>query len=503
MKKQNTKTRHHLNLRLQIYLILSGLVLVVLLGGLITVWHTFHIERLMAFIIEKHLTAFEIAGEMEIALVNQKGFVSYYFLDGDPDWLRQLGEYRQIFSERLKKAQTNITDGQDAEILDQIETEYLIYTRTKDLVIHYYKTHERESGGKLHPTARKQFFKVLDLCEQYKNILQKKVIAEKQEHLKQAEEIRFIAFAGIFLAFFLSMLLVFILIRYILNPVRNLTREAEKQNLPYFSEGNEIAALSQSVRGLIRDAGQTHMELQKSREHLMQSEKMVMVGKLAAGTAHSIRNPLTSVKMRLFSLHRSLELTETQKEDFEVISDEIRHIDTIVQNFLEFSRPPRLNMQNISLSAVVDNAVQLLKHRLKSYCVDVKIIRKQKLPEIKGDFEQLKEVFVNLMVNACEAMSKSGTITIHEDIVSDKDSHTALVIKVSDTGPGIDKSMKEKIFDPFFTTKDEGTGLGLSIVTRIIEEHKGLLDVVSEENTGATFIITLPLNTNPNNVIEK
>jgi signal transduction histidine kinase len=100
--------------------------------------------------------------------------------------------------------------------------------------------------------------------------------------------------------------------------------------------------LSLSVRGLIEDVDTTHSELEKSREHLFHSEKMAMVGKLAAGMAHSIRNPFTSVKMRLFSLSRSSNLSDTQKDDIHVISEEIRHIDTIVQNFLEFSRPPQI-----------------------------------------------------------------------------------------------------------------------------------------------------------------
>ena len=103
----------------------------------------------------------------------------------------------------------------------------------------------------------------------------------------------------------------------------------------------------------------TRIELEQSREHLLQSEKLAQIGKLAAGVAHSIRNPLTSVKMRLFSLERTLSLSAAQKEDFDVISEEIRHIDTIVGNFLEFSRPPKLKIQKASPSEVVDMAVQL------------------------------------------------------------------------------------------------------------------------------------------------
>jgi len=220
---------------------------------------------------------------------------------------------------------------------------------------------------------------------------------------------------------------------------------------------------------------------------------MALVGKLAAGMAHSIRNPFTSVKMRLFSLNRSLKLSDSQKEDFDVISQEIRHIDTIVQNFLEFSRPPKLKIQPISPSLVVDQAVQLLKHRLKSYDVAVTIRRERSLPEIDADPEQLKEVLVNLVVNACEAMDQGGSIVIREQESMARSKDRLAVIRVSDNGPGIPESIRDKVLQPFFTTKEEGTGLGLSIAVRIISEHHGRLDIESNRDGGATFIICLPL----------
>jgi signal transduction histidine kinase len=237
---------------------------------------------------------------------------------------------------------------------------------------------------------------------------------------------------------------------------------------------------------------QTQSELQKSRESLLQAEKMALVGKLAAGMAHSIRNPFTSVKMRLFSLNRSLEFTDTQKEDFDVISQEIRHIDTIVQNFLEFSRPPKLKIQSISPSIVVDQAIVLLKHRLKSYDVEVTIERERNLPEIDADPEQLKEVLVNLVVNACEAMEKGGSIVIREQEAMTPSKDRLSVIRVSDNGPGIPESMRDKVLQPFFTTKEEGTGLGLSIAVRILAEHHGRMDIESNQGGGTTFVITLP-----------
>ena len=169
------------------------------------------------------------------------------------------------------------------------------------------------------------------------------------------------------------------------------------------------------------------------------------------------------------------------------------HIDTIVQNFLEFSRPPKLVMQRISPSAVVDTVLQLLSHRLKSYDVHVEVIRSGSLPAVDADPDQLKEVLVNLVINACEAMERGGAIRIEEVVSLDTDGRREAVIRVSDNGPGIPEALRPKVFDPFFTTKEEGTGLGMSIAKRIIDEHHGWLDIAETEGGGATLIVTLPV----------
>jgi signal transduction histidine kinase len=149
-------------------------------------------------------------------------------------------------------------------------------------------------------------------------------------------------------------------------------------------------------------------------------------------------------------------------------------------------------MQKISPSDVVDLTIQLLGHRLQSYDVRIELIRKRRLPDIFADPEQLKEVLINLVVNACEAMEKGGLIVVHEEEGFAEPLDRVVVIRLSDNGPGIQESIREKVLQPFFTTKEEGTGLGLSIAVRIIEEHGGWLDFTSEEGKGTTFVITLP-----------
>lgn len=303
----------------------------------------------------------------------------------------------------------------------------------------------------------------------------------------------------------LGLLLGWVLLRQVLGPIRRLARgsaltleEAADGAYPS-AQGStdEVREVGELVHGLLRDVDQTHILLEESRQHLMQSEKLALVGKLAAGVAHSVRNPLTSVKMRLFSLERGLDLSPTQREDFEVIGEEIRHLDTIVRNFLEFSRPPRPKFQQVSPSDVVDMTLVLLRHRLETYGVDVRLMREQPLPAVDVDPEQLKEALVNLILNACDAMGENGRIEISEQTGFMDPLGRVAIIQLADSGPGIPAEIQDQVFQPFFSTKEEGTGLGLAIAKRIMEEHGGYIHLKpSAEKQGATFVLVLPVREN-------
>jgi len=478
-----------ISLRVRIYVILIALVMITMAGGIVTVWYTYQMEHLLTAVTVKDLAAFQTAEALVVALANQKGFVSYYFIEGDPEWLRQLGEYRQIFKELLNNAMQLAETEREKNAISRIKDQYSRYIAVKDRVIGFYQEGRREAGSVLHRQARDFFFTVLDLCEKYKDIHKERILQAKSASQDQAARLRIVAATAVSISVILGALVAFVLGYQILSPVRRLTTEADRKG-DTDAAGDEVKALSRSVRHLIQDVDQTQSELEKSRESLLQAEKMAMVGKLAAGMAHSIRNPFTSMKMRLFSLDRSLKLSDTQKEDFDVISEEIRRIDTIVQNFLEFSRPPKLTLQSISPSVIVDQAIRLLEHRLKAYDVDVAIERLKNLPEIDADPEQLKEVLVNLVVNACEAMERGGAIVIREQAMINPANGRIAVIRVSDNGQGIPESIRDKVLLPFFTTKEEGTGLGLSIAVRIIAEHHGRIDI--ESNQGGALCLSSP-----------
>jgi CHASE3 domain sensor protein len=159
-----------LNLRTRIYLLLGGLSLITLLGGWVMVWYTYRMEGLLGLVADKHLVAFQTAEALEDALVNQRGFVTYYLLDNDPDWLRQLGEYRQVWMTRLAEAKARADTPEQKQAIGRIEAEYQNYISAKDQVIEHYRAGDRQTGEKLHRQVREHFFAILELCEQYKQL---------------------------------------------------------------------------------------------------------------------------------------------------------------------------------------------------------------------------------------------------------------------------------------------------------------------------------------------
>ncbi len=278
--------------------------------------------------------------------------------------------------------------------------------------------------------------------------------------------------------------------REVLRPLEQLRAEIQEEE----RGGSGLRQVAATMREMRDAMHRTQAELDESNRNLRQVEKLAMVGKLAAGVAHSVRNPLTSVKLRLFSLERSLTLTPRQKEDFSVIGDAIRHVDGIVGNFLEFSRRPRIRLRRVSPSSVVDATLQLLENRLAAFPVSVTLRRNPALPDVLADPEQLREALLNILLNACEAMDYSGALIIEELLLRAKDGARYVCLRVTDSGPGISEEQLPDIFTPFFSTKEQGTGLGLPIAKGILEEHGGDIQVTSSAREGTAFTLLLPVD---------
>ncbi|NJB68834.1 signal transduction histidine kinase [Desulfobaculum xiamenense] len=480
-----------ISLRGHIFILLFSMVVVTLCVGLVAMWYAVRVDGIMTSVVGRSYAATRAAEELTIALVTQKGLTTYYFQDRNPGWLDSLEQKHGNFQHWLQKARESASGSEAEELLTRIESGYRRYVNARDQVLVLYRDGRAEEGALLHKDIRGQFHELLELCQRYRHIHEEAIAASNAEIAERLESIRNASVAAMPLVAGLGLFLAWFIVQHVLRPIRRMADEMDfARSGPLLPD--ELSNLGTRVRSLLEDVDLTHHKLKRSREHLKQSEKWALTGKLAAGVAHSIRNPLTSVKIRLFSLERNLSLSGEQKEDFEVITEEIGHIDSIARNFLEFSRPPKLRMQPVDVSQVVDSAMKLMRHRLESHEVEVVHDRPSPLRNISADPEQLKEVLVNLMVNACDAMGRGGRICIREEEGFVVPLGDVVMLRVSDTGPGIPETRRKMVFQPFYSSKEEGTGLGLSIAKRIVEDHGGWINVTSRDGEGATFTITLP-----------
>jgi two-component system NtrC family sensor kinase len=224
----------------------------------------------------------------------------------------------------------------------------------------------------------------------------------------------------------------------------------------------------------------------------LRSEKLASIGRLAAGIAHEINNPLTSVLTFSSLLLRRTE-KEEQKEKLDIIVKETTRCREIVRDLLNFARHGEPKKEKCSINQVIESALSLTKNQLKVSEMRIAVQKELgELPLLQLDPNQMLEVIVNIIINALDAMAEGGELGIKTGLTEDA---KAVEIKISDTGYGISKENLEKVFDPFFTTKEvgKGTGLGLAVTYGIIDGHNGTIDVESEVGKGTTFVIRLPL----------
>jgi two-component system NtrC family sensor kinase len=231
-------------------------------------------------------------------------------------------------------------------------------------------------------------------------------------------------------------------------------------------------------------------ELKKIHGQLFRSEKLASIGKLAAGVAHEINNPLTGVLTNASLLLEDLPDGDPKKEDVNVIVSETIRCREIVKRLLDFARQTKPQKKLTNINSLVDNIVLLVRNQTTFRNINIERKLEDSIPEIMADSDQIQQVIINFILNASDAMPNGGSLVIQSRVMDNKE---YVELKFTDSGHGIPEENKNRIFDPFFTTKETGTGLGLSISYGIIEQHGGLIHVESELGKGTTFIVQLPI----------
>ena len=234
--------------------------------------------------------------------------------------------------------------------------------------------------------------------------------------------------------------------------------------------------------------------LSESRAIIERQEKLASLGVLATGIAHEIRNPLTAIKVRLFTLKATHPPGSSEREDLEVIRDEIDRLERIVRDFLQFARPAEPELKVMPVEKLLRTAQELLQAPLADKSIELKL-ELETNEWIAVDPDKMKQVLINFIQNGADSMESGGAVTLRsradEQVLKGKPARV-VVIDIADRGKGLPPEVQKRLFDPFFTTKEKGTGLGLPIAARIVEKHGGVIQYRTQSNRGTTFSIVLP-----------
>lgn len=307
-----------------------------------------------------------------------------------------------------------------------------------------------------------------------------------------------IGFVGLFLGIFGATFLA----RRITRPVKRLAEGTVKISEGDFSQKIEIDSQDE-IGDLARNFNEMSHQLQLTQEgmkmaqkKLIQAEKLASIGRIAAGIAHEIRNPLTSVKLNIQKVLGSRRLEDITREHLSISQEGIDQIENFVKELLNFTRVPELQLDRFDLRQVMEESVKMLSESLAMKKIKLNAHYQDRALEVCVDADKIRQVFLNILHNACEAVDDGGQISVSLSSVQVNSVQKARV-EIADDGCGIPKKDWENIFEPFYTTKATGFGLGLANARKIVEQHKGSIKVRKKEGKGACFEILFPHEEEP------
>lgn len=344
-------------------------------------------------------------------------------------------------------------------------------------------------------------------------------LADIEENMANFQ--RTVVFFAVSTAFAFIILGSLLLTRYLVKPLERLIKATEDITEGYFPQDleptgrNEIGALSASLSRMadrlredrkrieqyIQSLEESNRQLKKAQDEVLRSEKLASLGKLAAGVAHEIGNPIGIILGYIEVLRHHINQQEENSDTLKRIENEIMRIDKIIRELLCFSHPSKVSLHPTQVNSLIEEAASLISHQKAFHSIELELKLEENLPLIMTDQQQFQQVMINLLINAMDAMPNGGRLTITSEQSSDAknlshtfSNQTGVKVTVRDTGIGIKREHLNSIFDPFYTTKEpgKGTGLGLSVCLRIIESFGGTISVESSPGKGTTFTIILP-----------
>ncbi len=476
-----------------------GVLALALLSSGVALMAAWRLGQVMVKSVRDNLPSLQAADDLEVALLEQRGFVSSYILDhGNPRWIDELAKSKPRFDRCYATARKTALRPDEFLILDELLVEFARYDTKRNEVITLFDQGDEETARRVLLRDVLPLHKEADRLSKKFHAANVRFINEMADQAsRQIRHDTWLVGACVLLTLCAGTALFWQFAQGVLRPLRQMLAEARGFSPDWpdnsSTEEDDLEAVGAHLRLLMSGVADARTTLERNRIELRNAEKLASVGKLAASVAHEIRNPLTSIKMWLFWIRGEVMARPDVDDAFGVVEDELSRLEAVVRNFLEFSRPPEARLAPCEVGPLLDATLQLMEHRFQERKVQLHQQAAAALPPMMADAHQIKQVLINLLDNALDACPAGGQIALSAVVESDVGGAAMVVIRVCDSGGGIPPEAAARIFEPFFSTKDRGTGLGLCIAASIMARHRGRLVLESSSASGTCFAVWTPV----------
>jgi signal transduction histidine kinase len=473
---------------------------IILAGGFLIISFIYRIQDETNALMEENIRSAKMAKELNLSLFEIRAASLTYLFDRSDERIAALQEKQNEFIVLLEKARLSANTEEEKIMIQQISALFSNYQQTLTNALELHRKGWIGPPNKLIVHASQDLINTIEEKTNTFIVTNEMAQAAYEESIKKNDDIIRTAMYALGVGgIILGLILGWMIARIILNPIYKLVlkvRDAAGSEVVEhikMSPGKELEELDLHINRLIGRINQAHEDLQKNRELLERSSKLAAIGKIAPALAHEIRNPLTAVKMLIYAMMQEPDVSKDKQHDLEIITQEINRVEGFLQNFLKYARPARPQMQVIAIVPVIKETLHLMQPRFKQGNIRLVENHEQENLRLKADPDMIKQVVMNLVLNAVESMKQDGILTLTTSLTSDDADDKFFLIAISDNGSGIPDDIRDSLFDPFVKGKDQGIGLGLSISLRIAELHHGWISATNNSGKGATFTVHLPM----------
>ena len=492
------RMKFHISYQIIVWALVT--IAITLAGGFLIISYIYRIQDETYLLMEQNVQSAKMAKELNLSLFEIRAASLTYLFDRSSERIAALQEKQNEFIVLLEKAKASANNEEEDNLLQQIAALFSNYQQTLTNALELHRKGYISQPNALIVHASQDLINTIE--EKTNGFISSKESAQAAygESIKRNDDIiRTAMYALGCGGIILGLVLGWLIARIILNPIYKLVlkvRDAAGSEMVEhikMSPGKELEELDLHINRLIGRINQAHEDLQKNRELLERSSKLAAIGKIAPALAHEIRNPLTAIKMLIYAMMQEPDVNEDKRHDLEIITHEINRVEGFLQNFLKYARPAKPQMRMVSIIPEIKETLQLMQARLRQSNITLIENHQHENLRIKADPDMIKQIVMNLILNAVESMGQDGELKLTTLVNADDAENQLFQISVSDTGPGIPDDIKDSLFDPFVKGKDQGVGLGLSISQRIAELHHGWISAANNSGKGATFTIHLPM----------